>query len=161
MHRLAPRDVPGSQLSHDSFVCSLHIGSVTPHLYDLQIWHQDGQRGSSEKVMQGRQPFGPPNLCRNGSCGDLVEICCRFQHYCGGCASSNLGLRAGEPALRITMALRLRRRLVGRLLHQHLANPPPCVGKHILDFIMNDLGKLSVSMRWACILLCSGVQCEW
>jgi len=72
-----------------------------------------------------------------------------------------LGLRVGEPALRITMALRLRRRLVGRLLHQHLANPPPCVAKHILDFVMNDLGKLSVSMRWACILLRSGVQWEW
>ena len=111
--------------------------------------------------MQGIQPFGPPNRCRNGGCGELVAMFCRFQHYCCGCAASNLGLRDGEPALRITMALRLRRRLVGRLLHQHLANPPPCVAKHILDFIMNDLGNLSVSMRWACILLRSGVQWEW
>ena len=111
--------------------------------------------------MQVSQPFGPPNRCRNGGCGELVEMVCRFQHYCRGCAASNLGLRDGEPALRITMALRRRRRLVGRLLHHHLANPPPCVAKHILDFIMNDLGKLSVSMRWACILLRSGVQWEW
>ena len=106
-------------------------------------------------------PFGPLNRCRNGGCGDLVEMFCRFQHYSCGCAASNLSLRDGEPVLRITMALRLRRRLVGRLLHQHLANPPPCVAKHILDFIMNDLGKLSVPMRWACILLRSGVQWEW
>ena len=69
-------------------------------------------------------------------------------------------MRAGEPALRITKALRLRQRFVGRLLHQHLANLPPCVAKHILDFIMNDLGELSVSMRWAFLLLRSGVQLE-
>ena len=70
-------------------------------------------------------------------------------------------MRAGEPTLRITKALRLRQRFVGRLLHEHLANLPPGVAKHILDFIMNDLGKLSVSMRWACILLRSGVQLEF
>ena len=69
-------------------------------------------------------------------------------------------MRAGEPALRITKALRLRQRFVGRLLHEHLANLPPAVAKHILDFIVNDLGKLAVSMRWACILLRSGVQLE-
>ena len=107
------------------------------------------------------QPFGPLNRCRNGECGELVEMFCRFQHYCCTCAGSNLGLRNGEPALRITMALRLRRRLVSRLLHQHLAQLPPCVAKHILDFLMNDLGKLPVSMRWACILLRSGVQLDW
>ena len=157
MHRFAPRDVPGCQACHDAFVRPFHIGSVTTHLYDLQIWHQDAQRGSSEKVMQGRQPFGPPNLCRNGSCGDLVEICCRFQHYCGGCASSNLGLRAGEPALRITKALRRRRRAVGRVL-EGLHALPPCVLTHILDHLMNDLGKVSPSTRWACILIRSGVQ---
>ena len=112
-------------------------------------------------AMQVSQPFGPPNRCRNGGCGELVEMFCRFQHYCCGCAASNLGLRDGEPVLRITRALRLRRRMLGRLLHQHLANPPPCVAQHILDFIMNDLGKLSASMRWACILLRSGVQLEW
>ena len=111
--------------------------------------------------MQVSQPFGPPNRCRNGECGELVEMFCRFQHYCCGCVASNLGLSDGEPALRITMALRLRRRLVSRLLHQHLAQLPHSVAKHILDFLMNDLGKLPVSMRWACILLRSGVQLEW
>ena len=110
--------------------------------------------------MQVSPPFGPPNRCRNGGRGELGEIVCRFQHYCCGCAASNVGLRDGEPALRITVALRLRQRLVGRLLHQHLANLPPCVTKHILDFIMNDLGELSVSTRWACLLLRSGVQLE-
>ena len=112
-------------------------------------------------AMEGSLPFGILIGCRNGDFSELVRTFCRYQHYCCGCAASNLGLRDGEPILRITMALRLRRRLVGRLLHQHLANPPPCVAKHILDFIMNDLGKLSVSMRWACILLRSGVQWEW
>ena len=107
--------------------------------------------------MQGRLPFGPRNLCRNGACGELVEICCRFQHYCCGCASSNLGMRAGEPALRITMALRRRRRVVGKVLQGHNARPPPCVVIYILDFIMNDLGRVSASMRWACILIRSGV----
>ena len=73
----------------------------------------------------------------------------------------NLCFRDGVPVIRIAMALRKRRRLLGRLPYHHLANPPPCVAKHILDFIMNALGKLSVSMRWACILLRSGVQWEW
>ena len=111
-------------------------------------------------AMQVSQPFGPPNRCRNGGCGELVEVFFWFQHYCCSCAGSNLGLRAGEPALRITKALRFRRRFVGRLLHEHQANLPPCVTKHILDFIMNDLGELSVSTRWACLLLRSGVQLE-
>ena len=62
---------------------------------------------------------------------------------------------------RITMALRRRRLLVDRLLHEHLPNTPSCVAELILDFLMNDLGKVSVSMRWACILLRSGVQWEW
>ena len=110
--------------------------------------------------MQVSPPFGPPNRCRNGGCGELVSRYCWFQHYCCNCAGSNLGLRAGEPALRITKALRLRQRFVGRLLHEHLANLPPGVAKHILDFIMNDLGKLSASMRWACILIRSGVLQE-
>ena len=111
-------------------------------------------------AMQVSQPFGPPNRCRNGGCGELVSVFCWFQHYCCNCAGSNLRMRAGEPALRITKALRLRQRFVGRLLHEHLANLPPAVAKHILDFIVNDLGKLAVSMRWACILLRSGVQLE-
>ena len=111
--------------------------------------------------MQGIQPFGPPNRCRNGGCGELVAVFCRFQHYCWSCAASNLGLSDGEPVRRITRALRLRRRLLRRLLHRHLAHLSPCVAQHILDFIVNDLGKLSVSMRWACILLRSGVQWEW
>ena len=102
--------------------------------------------------------LGPPNLCRNGDCGELVEMCCRFQHYCCGCASSNLGLRAGKPALRITLALRRRRRVVGRVLLCHKARPPPCVVTYILDHLMNDLGKVSPSTRWACILIRSGVQ---
>ena len=79
--------------------------------------------------MEVSLPFGPPNRCRNGECGELVGMFCRYQHYCCGCAASNLGLRDGVPVLRITMALRRRRRLVGRLLHHHLANPPPCVAK--------------------------------
>ena len=111
--------------------------------------------------MEVSLPFGPLNRRRNGECGELVGMFCRYQHYCCGCAAGNLGLRDGEPVLRITMALRRRRRLIARLLHHHLANPPPCVAKHILDFVMNDLGKLSVSMRRACILLRSGVQWEW
>ena len=91
---------------------------------------------------QGIQPFGPPNRCRNGGCGELVEMFCRFQHYCCGCAASNLGLRDGERALRITMALRLRRRLVGRLLHQHLANPEefaPADGFMVSTTSLDDL----------------------
>ena len=112
-------------------------------------------------AMEVSLPLGPLNRCRNGECSQFAGMFCRYQHYCCGCAASNLGLRDGVPVLRITMALRRRRRLVGRLLHHHLANPPPCVAKLILDFIMNDLGELSVSMRWACILLRSGVQLEW
>ena len=108
-------------------------------------------------AMQVTQPLGPPNLCRNGACGELVEICCRFQHYCCGCASGNLGLRAGEPALRITLALRRRRRVVGRVLLCHKARPPTCVVTYIIDHLMNDLGKVSLSTRWACILIRSGV----
>ena len=111
-------------------------------------------------AMQVTQPLGPPNLCRNGACGELVEICCRFQHYCCGCASGNLGLRAGEPALRITLALRRRRRVVGRVLLCHKARPPTCVVTYIIDHLMNDLGKVSPSTRWACILIRSGVQLE-
>ena len=94
---------------------------------------------------------------------ELERACrheCGFQHYCANCADSNLGLRAGEPALRITKALQLRQRFVGRLLHEHQAKFPPAVVKHILDFILNDLGKLALSKRWACILLRSGVQLE-
>ena len=119
--------------------------------------------GTSNKArgMQVRQPFGPRNICRNESCAELVELCSRFQHYCCGCASSNLGLRAGQPALRITLALRRRRRVVGRVLQGHKARPPPCVVTHILDHLMNDLGKVSPSTRWACILIRSGVQLEW
>ena len=89
-----------------------------------------------------------------------MAVFCRFQDYCWCCAASNLGLSDGEPVRRITRALRLRRRLLGQLLHRHLAQLPPCVAQHILDFIVNDLGKLSVSKRWACILLRSGVQWE-
>ena len=111
-------------------------------------------------AMQVSQPFGPPNRCRNGGCGELVSRYSWFQHYCANCADSNLGLRAGQPALRITKALQLRQRFVGRLLHEHQAKFPPAVVKHILDFILNDLGKLAVSKRWACILLRSGVQLE-
>ena len=110
--------------------------------------------------MQVSPPFGPPNRCRNGGCGELVSRYSWFQHYCANCADSNLGLRAGEPALRITKALQLRQRFVGRLLLEHQAKFPPAVVKHILDFILNDLGKLAVSKRWACILLRSGVQLE-
>ena len=61
---------------------------------------------------------------------------------------------------RIVMALRRRRRFADRLLQEHLANTPFCVAELILDFLMNDFGKLSVSTRWACILLRSGVQWE-
>ena len=110
--------------------------------------------------MQVSPPFGPLNRCRNGGCGELVSRYSWFQHYCANCADSNLGLRAGQPALRITKALQLRQRFVGRLLHEHQAKFPPAVVKHILDFILNDLGKLAVSKRWACILLRSGVQLE-
>ena len=94
-------------------------------------------------------------------CSQVSPTLTAAQLFAPSCASGNLGLRAGEPALRITKALRLRQRFVDRLLHEHLANLPRGVAKHILDFIMNDLGKLSVSMRWACILLRSGVQLEW
>ena len=71
-----------------------------------------------------------------------------------------MSLLRGNLTSRITAALRRRRVFADQLLHQHLANPPPSVAKLILDFIMNDLGKLSVSLRWACILLRSGVKWE-
>ena len=105
-------------------------------------------------ALEASLPFRPLNRCRNGDFSELVRMYCRYQHYYCGCAVSNLGLRDGVPVLRITMALRRRRRLVGRRLHHHLANPPPCVAKL-------NLGKLSVWMRWACILLRSGVPWEW
>ena len=160
MYRLALRSATRRQFCHCLIVRSFHIAPSTFHLFELQIRHQNCPTRFERKAMQGLQPLGPHNLCRNGDCGELVEMCCRFQHYCCGCASGNLGLRAGEPALRITLALRRRRRIVGRVLLCHRARPPPCVVTYIIDHLMNDLGKVSPSRRWACILIRSGVQLE-
>ena len=140
--------------------CALCISAPSLSIYLTRRFDIKTVNAARAKAKQVRQPFGPHNRCRNGECGELVEMCCRFQHYCCGCASGNLGMRAGEPAVRITMAHRRRRRIVGRVLLCHKARPPPCVVTYILDHLMNDLGKLSPSMRWACILIRSGVQLE-
>ena len=99
--------------------------------------------------------LGPHNLCRNGECGQLVELCTRFQHFCSVCASSNLGLP--QPCFVITLALQRRRRLLHRLLCGHRVRLPPCVVGHILDHLMNDVGYVTPSRRWACILMRSRV----
>ena len=140
--------------------CALCISAPSLPIYMSCRFDIKTSNAARAKAMQVIQPLGPPNICRSGACGELVEMCSRFQHYCCGCASSNLGLRAGEAALRITMALRRRRRVVGRVMEGHNARPPPCVVTHILNHLMNDLGKVSPSTRWACILIRSGVQLE-
>jgi len=35
----------------------------------------------------------------------------------------------------------------------HSPSLPPCLVRHILDHVMNDVGYVSPSRRWACILM--------
>ena len=99
--------------------------------------------------------FGPNNRCRNGDCDQLVELCSRFQHYCSVCSYSSLGL--DQTSFVITLALQRRRKLLTRLLRGHRARLPPCVVGHILDHVMNDVGYVSPSRRWACVMMRSRV----
>ena len=100
---------------------------------------------------------GPPNICRNGECGRLVLVRSTFQHYCGECAwMSDLGV--SQPRIHIIRALQRRRRTLTRvLLSRDNARLPFSVVTCILDHLMNDLGNLSPSPRWECILMRDGL----
>ena len=93
--------------------------------------------------------IGPLNKCSNGDCHDLVEILAPFQ-YCEVCRRGSLGIVSAPRT--ITRALQRRRRLLLRVLWNHKRKPPPWIVKHVLDHLINDLGAIKPSMRWACLL---------
>ena len=62
-----------------------------------------------------------------------------------------------QPHFVITAALQRGRILVRRLLRGHRCRPPPCVIELILDHLVNDVGDVAASRRWACVLMRSRV----
>ena len=99
----------------------------------------------------GTRLLGPHNLCSTDHCGQLVELRSRSQHYCAACSSTDLGL--SQPVFAIQLALQRRRRLLRRILQSHRSYPPSSVIVHILYYLLNDIGCLIPSARWACILM--------